>query len=169
MSSLVNVLVAVAVVALIAARQLKPQRITADGHRWLVLPVILVVIALREPGLLDARDLPLSALLLGAELVVGALMGVGWARTSHVWTERDGSVWSKGTKATAGVWIAGIALRLGLMGVGALIGVRQGTGAILLALAASVLVRRGLLVRRARAGRASYGDGVATAPWKDRV
>ncbi|MEV6424350.1 DUF1453 domain-containing protein [Streptomyces sp. NPDC051662] len=169
MSSLLNVLVAVAVVALIAARQLKPQRVTADGHRWLVLPVILVVVALREPGLLDSRELSLSALLLGAELVVGLLMGAGWARTSRIWTERDGSVWSRGTKATAGVWVAGIALRLGLMGLGALIGVHQGSGALLLALAASVLVRRGMLVWWARAGRPSYGDGVAAAPWKDRV
>ncbi|MFD7287483.1 DUF1453 domain-containing protein [Streptomyces sp. NPDC059863] len=169
MSLLVNVLVVVAVVALIAARQLRPQRVTADGHRWLVLPVILVVIALREPGLLDPRELSLSALLLGAELIVGLLMGYGWARTSRIWTERDGSVWSKGTKATAGVWVAGIALRLGLMGVGALIGVHQGGGAVLLALAASVLVRRGLLVWWARAGRPSYGDDVAAAAWKDRV
>ncbi|MGW2057384.1 hypothetical protein ACWCOZ_26315 [Streptomyces sp. NPDC001840] len=60
------------------------------------------------------------------------------------------------------------------MGIGALAGVHQGTGALLLALAASVLVRRGMLVMRARTARPPYGDGsaaagAAAAPWKDRV
>lgn len=174
MSALVNVLVIIAAVALIAARQLRPQRITADGRRWLVLPVILVVLALREPGLLDQHHRSLSVLLLGAELLVGLVMGVGWARTSRLWTDQDGTLWSRGTKATIAVWIGGIALRAGLMGIGALAGVHQGTGALLLALAASVLVRRGMLVMRARTARPPYGDGsaaagAAAAPWKDRV
>ncbi|MFD8968566.1 DUF1453 domain-containing protein [Streptomyces sp. NPDC059568] len=169
MSSPIDILVIVAAVALVAVRQFRPQRITTGGRGWLVLPVVLAVVALSQPGLIDAHDRSLSVLLLGAELVVGLVMGAGWAWTGRLWTAEDGSVWTKGTGATVAVWIGGIALRAGLMGIGALIGVHQGSGALLLALAASVLVRRGMLVWRARAVHPSYGDGTAAAPWKDRV
>ncbi|MET9482565.1 DUF1453 domain-containing protein [Streptomyces sp. NPDC006638] len=169
MSTLIDVLVAAAVVALIVVRQTRPQRITGGGRRWLVLPAVLVVLALRQPGLVDAHHQALSGLLLGTELVVGLLMGAGWAATSRIWAEPDGSLWSRGTRATAAVWAAGIAVRLGLAGLGALYGVHQGTGALLLALAASVLVRRGMLVVRSGALRPSYGDGAPAVSWKDRV
>ena len=81
--------------------------------------------ALREPDLLDAHHPTTSALVLGAELLVGLAMGAAWARTTRVWVEADGSVWSRSTKASAAVWFAGIALRLGLFGLGALMGVHQ--------------------------------------------
>ncbi|MFF2524967.1 DUF1453 domain-containing protein [Streptomyces liangshanensis] len=168
MSTLIDVLVAAAVVALIAARQTRPQRIAAGGRRWLVLPAILVVVALRGPGLLGAHHQALSAGLLGAELVVGLLMGAGWAATSKIWAEPDGSLWSRGTRATAAVWVLGIAVRFGLAGLGALQGVHQGTGAVLLALAASLLVRRGMLAMRSRAVRPLGAGAPAVSP-KDRV
>ncbi|MFF3754438.1 DUF1453 domain-containing protein [Streptomyces sp. NPDC002018] len=169
MSSPVNVLVIVAVVALVAVRQFTPQRIATGGRGLLVLPAVLVVLALREPGLVDPHDRSLSLLLLGAELVSGLLIGAGWAGTSRLWTAEDGSVWTRGTGATIAVWTGGVALRAGLTGIGALRGVHQGTGALLLALAASVLARRGMLGWRARAVHPSYGGGTAPAPWKDRV
>ncbi|MFE4176012.1 DUF1453 domain-containing protein [Streptomyces sp. NPDC056909] len=169
MSSFLTVLVIAAAVALVAVRQFKPQRIATGGRGQLVLPAVLAVVALSRPGLIDADDRSLSVLLLGAELVVGLVMGAGWAWTGRLWTAEDGSVWTRGTGATVAVWIGGIALRLGLMGIGALLGVHQGSGALLLALAASVLVRRGMLVWRARAVHPSYGDAIAAAPWKDRV
>ncbi|MEW1719209.1 DUF1453 domain-containing protein [Streptomyces sp. NPDC093109] len=173
--SLVNLLTIVAVAALVVARQFKAQRVAAGGRKWLVLPVVLVVIALREPRLLDPHHPALAALLIGVELVVGVLMGLGWAWTSRLRAGQDGTVWSKGTRATAAVWGGGIAVRLGLMGAGALFGVHQGSGALMLALAVTLLVRGGVLVWRARhtrlpAGpRPSYGDQVAASPWKDRV
>lgn len=183
MSSLLTALVIAAAAVLVLARQFRPQRMRDGGHRWLVVPVVLVVFALRQSGgVLDAGDRGMSAALLAVELLVGLLMGAGWAWTSRIWTEDDGSVWTRGTKATAAVWILGIAVRLGLMGVGALIGVHQGSGALMLGLAASVLVRGGLLTLRAGgAGRSavgsgssagsgpSYGGRTGAAPWKDRV
>ncbi len=177
MSGLADVLVALAVVVLIVIRQIRPQRVT-PGRRWWVVPAVLVVFALRSPGthgFIDAQRPLASGLLLAAELVTGLLMGAAWAWTSRVWTESDGSVWARGTKATTAVWIGGIALRLGLAGLGALIGVRQGTGALLLALAVSLLVRSGILVWRARSvspvpgQAAAYGDGVQAASRKDPV
>ncbi|MFK8908580.1 DUF1453 domain-containing protein [Streptomyces sp. YS-3] len=170
MSSLVNVLVAVAVVALIVSRQVRPQRL-ADAKRWWVVPAVLVWLGIRQKGLVDPDHHLVSAVLLGIELATGLLMGAAWAWTSKVWSEPDGSVWTRGTRATAAVWVLGIAVRVGLAVIAALAGIRMGTGALLLGLAASLLVRGGILAWRARSLPASYG--VAAAParplWKDRV
>ncbi|MEU4349291.1 DUF1453 domain-containing protein [Streptomyces sp. NPDC023838] len=171
MSALVNVLVAVAVVALIVSRQVRPQQL-ADAKRWWLVPAVLVYLAIREKGLVDPGHHLASALLLGTEIATGLLMGAAWGWTSKLWTGADGSVWTKGTRATAAVWVVGIAVRAGLAGIGALAGIRMGTGALLLGLAASLLVRSGILVWRAQSLPASYGvaaDGPARPLWKDRV
>ncbi|MFF1698429.1 DUF1453 domain-containing protein [Streptomyces sp. NPDC058257] len=156
MSGLANVLVVCAVVAFVIVRQFKAQQITAD-RRWWVIPAVLVFMAVRKPDVLDPHHHALSIALLGAELVVALAMGFGWARTTYVWTAPDGAVWGKGTKATALVWGVGIGLRLGLFGLGALLGVRQGSAALMLALAATLLVRSGMLVQRAGLFRPAYG------------
>jgi hypothetical protein len=174
MSTLVDVVAALAVVTLIVVRQVRPQR-AIGGRRWWIVPAVLIYLAVREPGLLDPRHQAAAALLLAAELLIGILMGAAWAWTSRIWTESDGSVWVRGTKATVAVWIIGIAVCLALAGVGVLMGIHQGSSALLLALAASLLVRSGLLAWRAglmngTPGRAtSYGDGVRAASWKDPV
>ncbi|RCH65274.1 DUF1453 family protein [Streptomyces sp. SDr-06] len=172
MSALFNVLVAVAVVALILVRQFKPQQVGGSGKKWWLVPAALVFFAVKDGGLVDQHHQAGSVALLGAELVTGALMGVGWGWTSKIWTEPDGTVWSRGTKATAGIWVLGIALRVGLAGLGALAGIHLGTGALLLALAASLLVRGGILMWRAQPALASYGVAAASPAqqvWKDRV
>ncbi|MFI6685977.1 DUF1453 domain-containing protein [Streptomyces sp. NPDC050485] len=170
MSALFNVLIAIAVVALILVRQFKPQQLS--GSRWWVVPAVLGFLAVKDGGLIDPHHHAASVTLLGAELVIGVLMGVGWAWTTKIWTESDGTVWSRGTKATAGVWVAGIVLRVGLAGLGAVAGIHMGTGAVLLALAASLLVRGGVLMWRARPALTSYGVAAEGSPrqvWKDRV
>ncbi|MFI1595574.1 hypothetical protein [Streptomyces venezuelae] len=63
----------------------------------------------------------------------------------------------KGTKATAVVGAVGIGLRAGLFGIGALLHVRQGTPGLMLALAATLVVRSGLLILRAGPRPAAYG------------
>ncbi|MFI1678595.1 DUF1453 domain-containing protein [Streptomyces sp. NPDC020607] len=156
MSGLTNALVICAVVVLVVVRQFKAQEIGTD-RRWWLIPAVLVFMAVREPGLIDPQHRAASVTLLVAELLVGLAMGAGWARTSHVWTEPDGTAWSKGTKATAVVWAVGIALRAGLFGIGSLLHVRQGAPGLMLALAATLLVRSGLLVLRAGPGPSAYG------------
>ncbi|MFD9322635.1 DUF1453 domain-containing protein [Streptomyces sp. NPDC060053] len=174
MSGLVNALVIVAVAALVIVRQFRASRIDTD-RRWWLLPGILAVIALREPDLLDARHHAQSALLLGAELLVALAMGAAWAWTTRIWVEPDGSVWSKGTRASVGVWGAGIGLRVGLFGVGALLGLHQDSAALMLGLAATLLVRSGILIWRAQSRNrtpvhaSAYGDHVPRSPWKERV
>jgi hypothetical protein len=101
MSGFTDVLVALAVVALIVVRQIRPQ--PAGSRRWWLVPAVLVLLVLREPGTVDGRHQVASVLLLTVELVTGLLMGAAWAWTSRMWTEPDGSVWVRGTKATLAV------------------------------------------------------------------
>ncbi|MER5407122.1 DUF1453 domain-containing protein [Streptomyces sp. NPDC002769] len=174
MSGLVNALVIFAVVVLVVARQFRARRVSTD-RRWWIVPVVLAVIALREPGLIDPRHRTAAVLLIGAELVIGLAIGAAWAWTTRMWVEPDGTVWSRSTKAGAAVWGVGIAVRLGLFGIGALLGVRQDSSALLLALAATLLVRSGVLLWRSQSLRpagvrgAAYGGGVPQASWKERV
>lgn len=170
-STLTDAVVLVAVVALVLVRQFRPRRISED-RRWWLVPAVLVFVALRQHGLVDVHHRTGSVLLMAVELLTGLAMGAGWAWTTTVWTEADGSAWARGTKATAAVWVLGLGVRLGVVGIAALAGVRLGTGALLLALAASLLVRSGVLVWRAGRIRPSYGDSGAGSPepaWKDRV
>ncbi|MEV6022212.1 DUF1453 domain-containing protein [Streptomyces sp. NPDC052036] len=174
MSGLVNALVIVAVAALVIVRQFRARQVDAD-RRWWLLPVILAAVALRGPGLLDAQHRTESAVLLGAELLIGLATGAGWAWTTRIWAEADGVAWSKSTKASVAVWILGIALRVGLFALGASLGVHQDSSALLLALSVTLLVRSGILVWRARSVTSSarrataYGDGVPRPMWKERV
>ncbi|SER97467.1 Protein of unknown function [Streptomyces sp. yr375] len=174
MSGLVNALVIVVVAAVVIVRQFRASRIDTD-RRWWLLPAILAVITLREPDLLDARHHTASALLLGAEMIVGLAIGAAWAWTTRIWVESDGAVWSKSTKASAAVWAVGIGLRMGLFAVGALMGVHQHSSALMLGLAATLLVRSGILIWRTRSlsqapvYATAYGDHVPRSAWKERV
>ena len=187
MSGLVDALLIVAVVALVVVRQFRTRRIDA-GRRWGVVPVVLAVVAVREPGLIDVHHRAASISLLAAELFIGLATGAGWAWTTRVWAEPDGEVWSRSTKASVAVWITGIGLRVGLFAVGAALGVHQDTSALLLALAATLLVRAGILHWRTNslrmtsphpdslhpastpsAHRQATADGDGVRLWKERV
>ncbi|MFF9523869.1 DUF1453 domain-containing protein [Streptomyces achromogenes] len=173
MSGLVNALAIVAVVAVVIARQFGARAIATD-RRWWLLPVVLVVIALREPGILDAHHRAESAALLTAELVIGLATGVGWGWTTRLWTAPDGTVWTKSTKASIAVWTVGIALRAGVFALGTALGLRQDSSALMLGLAGTLLVRGGILVWRAqsfapaRRLAPAYGGDNPSA-WKERV
>ncbi|MEU9621193.1 MULTISPECIES: DUF1453 domain-containing protein [unclassified Streptomyces] len=172
MSGLVNVLVIVAVVAVVVVRQCSARRIS-DDRRWWILPGILLVVSLRDHGLVDAHHEALSVAVLGAELAVGLATGAGWGWTSRLWREADGSLWSKGTKATVLVWTGGLALRAALYGAAALMGIHQGSAALMSALAVTLAVRSGVLMWRAGQMSPAYGgsaDGMSSqSAWKDRV
>lgn len=149
MSGLVNALLIVAVVVVVIARQFRARPVNT-GRRWWLLPAVLAVAALREPGILDAHHRTESALLLGAELLVGLGMGAAWAWTTRIWTEPDGVVWTKSTRAGAMVWLGGLLVRVGLFALGAALGVHQDSSALMLGLALLLLVRSGILQWRAQ-------------------
>ncbi|WP_405665859.1 DUF1453 domain-containing protein [Streptomyces sp. NBC_01166] len=149
MAELFNVLVIFAVAAFVVVRQFSAQRV-GDQERWWVLPVIMAVVALRGGGALDPRHETLSSVMLGAGLVVGLVTGAGWGWTARLWQGPDETFWSRGTRATFCVWAAGIALRVSLGGVALLLGIHQGTPALLISLAAMLFARGGVLALRAR-------------------
>ncbi|WP_405588804.1 DUF1453 domain-containing protein [Streptomyces sp. NBC_01190] len=154
MPGLVNSLLIAAVIGVVIARQLRPRRV--DGGRWWLIPGVLIVLAVRGGGLIDPHHREVAAVLLTAELLVGAVLGVVWASTARIWTESDGSVWSRGTRATITVWVLGIAFRIGLYAIAAADGVHQDSDSILLAVAVTLLIRSGTLLHRAQALRPSY-------------
>ncbi|MFJ8751413.1 DUF1453 domain-containing protein [Streptomyces sp. NPDC102441] len=156
MAEFFDVLVIVAVVALVVVRQFSPQRVR-DLKRWWVLPLILFVVALRSDGALDARHESLSAVILGAGLVVGLVTGAGWGWTTRLWQEADGSLWSRGTRAGLCIWAGGVALRVSLTVAAVVLGVHQGTAALLISLAAMLFARGGVLSLRARGIREQHG------------
>ncbi|MFC9509540.1 DUF1453 domain-containing protein [Streptomyces sp. NPDC057002] len=174
MSGLVDELVLVAVAVVVITRQFRASRIDG-GRRWWLLPAILAVVALREPGILDPGHHSASVLLLGAELLVGLATGAGWAWTTRIWVERDGTVWSKSSMASAAVWVIGIGLRVGLFALGAAAGVHQDSSALLLGLAGTLLVRAGILAWRGQSPRpavnmsGAYRESTARPAWKERV
>lgn len=154
MSGLVNAVVIVAVIGIVIARQLRPRQV--GSGRWWLIPGVLIVLAVRDGGLIDAHHPDAAAALFVAELVVGLAMGVVWATTTRMWTKPDGTVWAQGTKATLAVWVLGIAVRVGLYAIAAAEDVHQSSGSVLLAVAVTLLIRTGVLIRRARSLEPSY-------------
>ncbi|WP_037913951.1 hypothetical protein [Actinacidiphila yeochonensis] len=155
MSGPVNALVILAVIGLVVARQLRPTAV--GGRRWWLIPAVLAVFALRDSGgIIDRNHQHAAVALFAAELVVAAVTGVLWALTTRVWREADGSAMAQGTKATAVVWVLGIAVRVGLYAIGSAAGVHQGSGTVMLAVAAALLIRGGTLLRRTREVEPSY-------------
>lgn len=171
MSGLTEILLIGAAVVLVAARLLRAQPV-GGRSRWWVVPVVLAFLALRKPGLVDSHHESASLALLAIEMLVGLVIGAGWAWTSRVWADEDGRVWAKGTSASAGVWGGGILVRAALFGVGSALGLHQDSSTLLLALAVTLLARGAVLSRRAALSGPAYGAPVAVvAPslWKDRV
>ncbi|WP_171162649.1 DUF1453 domain-containing protein [Streptomyces sp. I05A-00742] len=156
MSGVIDAGLIVAVVVVVIGRQLKPQKVMSDLRKWWVVPAVLVVVAAREPGLVDAAHREASVGLLVAGVAAGLATGAAWAWTTRIWTDDAGAVWAQGTRATAAIWAGGIVLRLGLFGTGALVGVHQGTPATLITLAAMLAGRTGVVVHRARRLLPSY-------------
>ncbi|MFI9720119.1 DUF1453 domain-containing protein [Streptomyces sp. NPDC052396] len=157
MSGPIDAVVIIAVVAFLLVGQARPRRLSADARRWWLLPAVLVFVALRKPDLVDSAHPTASLALLVGGLLSGLAVGAAWAWTTRIWADESGAIWARGGKATAGVWLGGILLRLGLYGAGVLAGVHQGTGALLLTMAAMLLARTGLLVRRAAELGPAYG------------
>ncbi|GGV92191.1 DUF1453 domain-containing protein [Streptomyces gelaticus] len=172
MSGLVDVLVTGAVSTAVIVRQCSARQIS-DDRRWWVLPGVLLVLSVREPGPVDPRHAALSMAVLGAEPAVGFVTGAGWGWTTRLWREADGSLWSKGTRATVFVWAGGLVLRAALYGAAALMGIGQSGAALLSALAVTLAARDGVLTWRAGRMDPAYGGsagGMMSLPvWKERV
>ncbi|MET9495139.1 DUF1453 domain-containing protein [Streptomyces sp. NPDC006552] len=167
MSGFTDVLVIVAVAALVLVRQFRTERLSTD-RRWWLLPGLLGFLALRDGSLTDPHHPTGSVALIVVELLVSLGLGVGWAFTTHVWSDERGGVWTKGTVATAGTWLGGIAARAAVISVGLALGIHLGGSALMLGFALSLLVRSGLLMWRAGGLRSAYVGPLAQPAWEDR-
>ncbi|MFG2821991.1 DUF1453 domain-containing protein [Kitasatospora sp. NPDC048365] len=149
MTTLANVLIALVVVVLVVGRQLKARPLETGRRPWLV-PAVLAVIALRDPALIDHDHRVTAVLLLAGSLLTTLAMGCVWGWTVRLWRDDSGTLWTKGTRATAYAWLGMIAVRIGWYGAAAALHVRQGSAVLLLSLGGMLLVR-GLVVNwRAR-------------------
>ncbi|PBC77451.1 uncharacterized protein DUF1453 [Streptomyces sp. TLI_235] len=155
-SALANVLIAVAVVVLVVGRQMKARRVDTDRRFWLV-PLVLAVVALRDPALVDRDHEGAAVAVLAGSLVTVLAMGCVWGWTVRLWGEADGTVWAKGTRATLAAWAGMIVLRIGWYVLGGALHVHQGSAVLLLSLAGLLLVRGAVLKLRV----AQRFDGVA--------
>ncbi|MEV1025410.1 DUF1453 domain-containing protein [Streptomyces sp. NPDC050264] len=167
MSGFTNVLVIVAVVALVLVRQFRTERLSMD-RKWWLLPAILGFFALRDGSLADPHHLTGSVVLLVVNLLVSVGMGIGWAFTTRVWTDDQGDVWTKGTAATAGTWLGGMASRAAVVGIGLAMGIHLGSSALMLGFALSLLTRSGVVMWRAGGLRSAYVGPFAQPAWEDR-
>ncbi|GAA1981759.1 DUF1453 family protein [Kitasatospora viridis] len=149
MTNVVNIIVILGVVAFIVSRQFRAQQINPNRRFWLV-PIILAVVALRDPHVIDRTHEGAAVALLLGSVVLVLVMGLVWGWTVRLWRASDGSVWMKGTVATVGAWSGLIAMRVGLYGLGAALHVHQSSSALLLTLGALLLSRSLVVNWRAR-------------------
>ncbi|GAA2258625.1 MULTISPECIES: DUF1453 domain-containing protein [Kitasatospora] len=159
MPALTNVLIAIAVAALMVGRQLRARKIDTERRFW-ILPVVLAGLGLRDPALIDSTHRAESVGLLATSIVAVLAVGSAWGWTVRLWQESDGSVWAKGTMATVAVWGVMIAIRVGLYGLGSALHVHQSSNALLLSVGALLLVRGLVLNWRARSLERPCGAGV---------
>ncbi|MBC3844208.1 DUF1453 family protein [Streptacidiphilus sp. 4-A2] len=162
MSSAENITVIVAVVCWVVARQFKARRFSGDARRMLILPAALAFMGLGQHNLLDPHHQATAAALLVIGVIVEVGMGSVWGFTTRVWRDENGTVWAKGTKATAFAWTGMLLIRAGLMAVGAALGVAAGEGPVLISLAALLLVRSAVVTWRARDLSPAYGIPAAS-------
>ncbi|MDN3359347.1 hypothetical protein [Actinomadura sp. DC4] len=148
MHEALNALIILAVVVLVIVRRFRRRRV--DERKVLVIPAVLVVVGLAQGSTLDARHVALSAGLLTAEVVAALLLGLGLGATMRVWQDPDGSRWSQGNWATFGVFLASVAVRGGLFGLGYAAGVRPGSGTALISVAAWLLAQNAVIAWRCR-------------------
>jgi hypothetical protein len=144
-----DVILGVAVLALLIYRQLSVRPVNASALR--LIAVLLVIGVLQTYRFLSQNHAhPLTFAALGGSLILAAIFGTLRARTVRVWLD-DGQAWSQGNWLTAVLWIASLAAHLGyviLVGHGN--GIRGlGVATIVLYLAISLGFQRILVMQRA--------------------
>lgn len=143
-----NIVAAVAVIAFVLYRQLQPRLIKED--RFWLIPVVIAGIGISQGGVVDQHHLPLSVGLIVVEAFAALALAFYRAYTVRVWRDERGLLWGQGTWQTVVAWIVSIAVRIGLVGAGMLMGVTQGEGGILVFLGLTLLVQNAVVTWRAR-------------------
>lgn len=148
MNAILTGLIIAAVVVLVLVRRFGARQVAET--KLMVLPLIVGFIGIREGKLLDDHHLALSTGLFAVEVVVAIAMGCGLGATMRMWRESDGSLWTKGTKVTAGVFAVSLIARGGLALVGSAMGVHTETAAVLVSVAVWLLAQNAVIGWRVR-------------------
>jgi hypothetical protein len=107
----VDVILGVAVLALLIYRQLSVRPVNASALR--LIAILLIIGLLQTYRFLSQNHAhPLTFAAIGGSLVLAASFGALRARTVRVWLD-DGQPWSQGNWLTATLWIASLAAHLG--------------------------------------------------------
>jgi hypothetical protein len=160
-SDVVDIVIALAALALILYRQLQRRPIRSSNTRLPLILGIIGVVELLEYLNKGHHGAVIYVALLGS-LVIAAIFGAIRAATTHVWLE-GGQPWRQGNWLTAVLWIASIAAHLGydyiVDGKGSNSGL--GSASLLLYLAVTLVIQA--LILNARAQRMDGGAG-GTSP-----
>jgi hypothetical protein len=107
----IDVVIGVAVLALLIARQLRARRVSSSGWRIVVILAIIGVIEVTQYLKVNHGSTKIY-LALGGSLVLAAAFGAARAATVRLWL-KDGQVWSQGNWLTAVLWVIALAAHLG--------------------------------------------------------
>ncbi|MDL4815867.1 hypothetical protein [Actinomadura opuntiae] len=143
-----NVLIALAVLALVLYRQLRARPV--GERRLYTVPAVLAVIGVAQGGLLDQAHMGPSVALLAGEAVAAVAFGALRAVTVRLWRAGDGELWRRGTGWTLAAWLVSILSRVGFLAAGHALGLKIGASAFLVFLALTLIVQNLLVMWRAR-------------------
>lgn len=146
----VDILLGLAVLALIIYRQLRSQPVNASALR--LIAILLIIGLIQTVQFLNKYHAhPLTYAAIVGSLVLAGIFGALRASTVRLWLQ-DGAAWSKGDWLTAVLWIASLVAHLGYdFVVWRGPGVRGlGTATIVLYLAVTLGFQRILVLQRAR-------------------
>ena len=148
MNTSANVVVGLAVLALLLWRQTRKRPVRED-RRPVVLVVLLVLGILQLSTYLKIVSATTSVIvLLVTTLLLGAGFGAVRAWSVRLWRE-DGQLWRQGNWLTVALWLAGFAVHIGLDALFDGVAHGLGAGSILLYLAVSLGVQRLFVLSRA--------------------
>ncbi|MFC4112932.1 hypothetical protein [Nonomuraea zeae] len=140
---------AVVALAVVIYRQLQTRPTAGSGV--LYTSAAMIVGGVVAGGLIDTRHLALSAALLLAEAVAAVGLGMWRASTVRVWVDSSGVALSKATLWTLLVWLASVAVRIGLYAAGQSLGLSLSTGGVLVYVGLTLGAQAYLIARRGRA------------------
>ena len=148
---LLDIVIGLAILALLIARQLRTRKVNGSWRIVVILAIIGVVQASEFLKVSHATSTTYAAL--GGSLVLAAVFGGFRAITMRIWTE-NGETWVKGNWLTAGLWVLAVAAHLGydyLVAPAHANGKQDiGTATVVLYLTVSLGVQRVITIMRAR-------------------
>jgi hypothetical protein len=137
----------VAFAALVISRQVRRRAVTARS--LIILPVwFLILSVLADHRMVFRLQSAVAIGFFAAGVALAVVMGIARAATLRVWFAESGP-WCEGGWRTGALWIATIAVRVGMFLLAAKLGAHEGAGEAMVFVAVTLGVQNVLLARRA--------------------